>query len=101
MSDRAWKLYQSRFEEPGYPVSAKLSREEIEARVRIAPENLGNLIELARSREQAGDRAGAKKIILEVAARKDAPSWFLRKAAYFLAEDGKFAEAVAMVQREG
>jgi O-antigen ligase len=100
MSDRAWKLYQGRFEEPGYPVSAKLSRGEIEARVRIAPENLGNLIELARSSEQAGNRAGAKKIVLEVAARKDAPSWFLRKAAYFLAEDGKFAEAVEMVLRE-
>jgi O-antigen ligase len=101
MSDRAWKLYQGRFEEPVYPASTTvLSREEIEARVRIAPENMGNLIEWARSSQQAGDRAGAKKIILDVAAKKDAPSWFLRKAAYFLAEDGKFAEAVEMVLRE-
>ena len=77
-----------------------LSREEIEARVRIAPENNNNLVELARLTEQAGDRDGARKIILEVAAKKDAPSWFLRKAAYFLAEDGKFPEAVEMILRE-
>jgi O-antigen ligase len=101
MSDRAWKLYQGRVEEPGYPASAKVvSREEIEARVRIAPENLSNLVELARVSEQAGDRTGARKIIMEVAARKDAPSWFLRKAACFLAEDGKFPEAVEMIIRE-
>ena len=101
MSERAWQLYRGRVDEPGYPAGATvLSREEVEARVRVAPENVSNLVELARSNEQAGDRAGARKIILEVAAKGDAPSWFLRKAAYFLAEDGKFPEAVEMILRE-
>ena len=101
MSERAWQLWQGRIENPAYPANATaLSREELEARIRIAPENTTNLVELARLADQAGDDAGARKIILAAAERKDAPSWFLRKAAYFLAEDGKFFEAVEMVLRE-
>jgi O-antigen ligase len=101
MSDRAWQLWQGRVEEPAYPANATvLSREEVEARILIAPENTSNLVELARIIEQGGDRAGARKIILEAAAKKDAQSWFLRKAAYLLAEDGKFHEAVEMIMRE-
>ena len=101
MSDRAWQLFPGRIEEPAYPANANaVSREEIEARIRIAPDNMGNYAELARLTEQAGDRAGAGKIILEAAAKKDAQSWFLRKAGYLLAEDGKFSEAVEMMLRE-
>ena len=101
MSDRAWQLWQGRVENPGYPANATaLSREEIQARILIAPENTTHRVELARLSEQAGDLDGARKIILEAAAKKDAPTWFLRKAAYFLAEDGKFSEAVEMVLRE-
>lgn len=101
MSDRAWQLYRGRVEEPAYPVSATvLSREEVEARVRVAPENVSNLVELARISEQTGDRAAARKIILDVATRKDAPSWILRKSAYLLAEEEKFPEAVEMILRE-
>ena len=101
LSERAWQIWQGRVENPAYPVPATvLTREEIEARVRIAPENTTNLVELARLSEQSGDLTGARKIILDVAAKKDAPSWFLRKAAYLLAEDGKFPEAVEMILRE-
>ena len=101
MSDRAWQLWQGRVPEPPYPANTTvLSREEAEARVRIAPANMANIVELARLSEQGGDRAGAKKIILNAAAKKDAQSWFLRKAAYLLAEDGKFREAVEMILRE-
>ena len=99
--ERAWQLWQGRVENPAYPANATtLSREEIEARILIAPENTTNLVELARLNEQAGDLPAARKIILEAAAKKDAASWFLRKAAYFLAEDGKFTEAVEMTLRE-
>ena len=101
MSDRAWQLWHGRVGEPEYPASsAVFSREEIEARVRIAPENTANLVELARLSEQSGDRATARKIILEAAAKRDAQPWFLRKAAYLLAEDGNLREAVEMVLRE-
>jgi O-antigen ligase len=101
MSERAWQLWQGRVAEPDYPVGVNVpTLEEAEARVRIAPENTGNLAELARLTERSGDRAGARKIILTAAARTDAPSWFLRKAAYLLADDGKFAEAVEMILRE-
>ena len=99
--ERAWQLWQGRVENPAYPANATmLSREDVEARILIATENTTNLVELARLSEQVGDLAGARKIIIEAAAKKDAPSWFLRKGAYFLAEDGKFSEAVEMVLRE-
>jgi hypothetical protein len=101
MSDRAWQLWQGRVPEPPYPAAtAALTREEAEARVRLAPENRANVIELARLIEQSGDRAAARKIILDVAADRNAPSWFLQKAAYFLAEDGNYREAVEMALRE-
>ena len=100
-SERAWQLISGWVGNPGYPASGTArSREEIEARVRISPENTANLVELARLSDQEGDRAGAKKIVLGVAANDGAGSWFLRKAAYFLAEDGKFAEAMEMLLRE-
>ena len=101
LSEKAWQIWQGRIGNPAYPVPVSVrSREEIEARIRIAPQNATNLVELARLSEQAGDLAGARKIILDVAAKKDAPPWFLRKAAYLLAEDGKFPEAVEMILRE-
>ena len=101
MSDRAWQFLSGRIANPAYPVEGSMrKREEIEARIRISPENTANLAELARISEQTGDHESAKKIILDVARTKDAKSWFLQKAAYFLAEDGKFAEAVEMLLRE-
>ena len=101
MSDRAWQLWQGRVPEPAYPVNnVMLSLEELEARVSIAPENWGNIIELARHIELTGDPAAAKKMILDVAMKRNAPSWFLQKAAYLLAGEGKYREAVEMVLRE-
>ena len=101
MSDRAWQFLSGRIENPAYPASATArSREEIEALIRISPENTANLAELARLSEQAGDRDAAKKIILKAAANPDAGTLFMQKAAYFLAEDGKFSEAVEMMLRE-
>ncbi len=104
MDERAWQLWQSRVENPPYPACTSSatapSREDLEARIFIAPDNTANIAELARLTEQSGDTEGVRKIIFGVTARQDAPSWFLRKAAYFLAEDGKFSEAVAMSLRE-
>ena len=100
MDGRAWQLLGGRIENPAYPANGSMrSREEVEARIRISPENTENLAELARLSEQAGDRAAAKKIILEVARTKDAKTWFLQKAAHFLAEDAEFTEAVEMMLR--
>jgi len=101
MSQRAWDLWQGRIENPPYPTNGVvLTREELEARIRITPENTTNLVELARLAGQTGDPEREKMIILAAAQKKDAPSWFLRKAAYFLAEDGKYSEAVELALRE-
>ncbi len=101
MSERAWLLWQGRVENPAYPANATaMSREDLEARIRVTPDNTANLVELARIAERAGDTDEEKRVVLATAARTDAPSWFLRKAAYFLAADGKFSEAVEMILRE-
>lgn len=101
LSERAWQLCAGRMPDPGYPspVGAGL-REEIEARIRIAPDNSANYADLARVTEQGGDREGANRIVLEFAAKEDAPSWFLRRGAHVLAADGKFREAVEMILRD-
>ena len=101
MSERAWEFLKGRIGNPPYPVEGTVrSREEVEARIRISPENTANVIELARLNEQAGDHAVAKQMILDVAVKDGAKSWFLHKAAHLLAEDGKFAEAVELMLRE-
>ncbi len=101
MSERAWQFFPGKILNPDYPVEGTArTREEIEARIRIAPENTAHLAELARLNELAGDRDAAKTIILTAAAKPGAGSMFLRKAAYFLAEDGKFPEAVEMMLRD-
>jgi len=101
MSERAWQLCQGRIADPSYPGnSRRVSREEVEARIRLAPENTTNLVELADISEETGDRDTARKIVLDVAAKPDAPSWFLRKAAHLLAADGSFSEAMEMLLRD-
>jgi hypothetical protein len=101
LSERAWQLCRSRIEVPSYPAGSRnVSREEIEMRIKLAPENTANFVELARVAEEGGDLDAAHKIILEIAVRKDASSWFLRKAANLLASDGRYAEAMEMVLRE-
>jgi hypothetical protein len=101
MSERAWQLCQGRIVDPPYPRnSGSVAREEVEARIRLAPENTANLVELARMSEEGGDRATARKIVLDIAGRQDAPPWFLRKAAHLLAADGRFPEAMEMILRD-
>lgn len=101
MSERAWQLCQGRIVDPPYPgKSGNVSRDEVEARIRLAPENTANLVELARMSEESGDRDTARKIVLAAAARQDAPPWFLRKAAHLLAADGRFPEAMEMILRD-
>ncbi len=101
LSEHAWQLFPSRIANPDYPAEGTArTREEIEARVRVAPENASHLAELARLSELSGDRETAEKIVLGAAAKPGAGSLFIRKAAYFLAEDGKFAEAVEMMLRD-
>jgi len=101
MSERAWQLCQGRVVDPPYPAnSGSVPPAEIEARIRIAPENTANLVELARMSEESGDRDTAQKIVLDVAAKQDAPPWFLRKAAHLLAAEGRYPEAMEMILRE-
>jgi O-antigen ligase len=99
--EEAWTLYSGIVPDPAYPASKHdATRKEIEFRVQLAPENMAHRIDLVRVIEQSGDTATARTMVLEAAAKPDAPSWFLRKAAYVLAADHNFRDAVAMVLRE-
>ena len=101
MDERAWNEYRLVIADPPYPAnSAGATREELELRLRLAPDNASNLVELVRVIDEGGDTEGARRMIREGAEKPGAASWFLRKAAYLLAAEGKFAEAVAMALRE-
>ena len=99
--ERAWNEYKVVVADPPYPAnSSGATREELELRLRLAPENASHLVELVRILDEGGDSAGARQMVLEGAEKPGAVSWFLRKAAYLLAAEGKFGEAVAMALRE-
>ncbi len=100
LDERAWEFLKGRVTEPAYPAAAAISPEEIEVRARIAPDNAANVVELIRLREQNGDTATARRLVLEAAAKPNAQSWFLRKAAWLLAADGRFREAVELALRD-
>lgn len=99
--ERAWNEYKLVIADPPYPAhSSGATRDEVELRLRLAPDNSTHLVELVRILDESGDSAGARRMIMEVAWKQGALTWFLRKAAYQLAADGKFGEAVAMALRE-
>ena len=98
---RAWELLSPFVPEPDYPnLQSQTVLKQLEARWRTNPGNFANTQELAAARSQSGDAAGGEKIIIEAALQKAAPSWFLRKAAYALARQGRFSEAVVLLLRD-
>ena len=99
--ERAWGEYKLMVPDPAYPRrSSGATRDEIELRLRAAPENSTHMVELVRVIDESGDPASAHRMILTAAAKQGAPSWFLQKAAHLLAAEGNFSEAVAMALRE-
>jgi len=99
--ERAWALYAEIVAEPAYPRRADDATLKVaETRVRLAPDNPAHLVDLAHMHELSGDGASAREIILAAAEKKNAATWFLRKAAYLLAADGRFRDAVEMALRE-
>jgi len=96
----AWQLLAAFAPEPAYPeVPATLPREALETRWEIAPTNFVNAQQLAAVRIRDGETAQGEEIVLAVAARADAPSWFVQKAAHIFARRARLGEAVALLLR--
>jgi hypothetical protein len=100
-NERAWQLLRERIPNPEFPDSPPaISREILELRWREKPEDLVNARALAHLLSRTQEAESSDAVIIASARRPDAPAWFLHKAAHLLAEDGKFADAVAIALRE-
>ena len=94
----AWELLAAQTPEPDFPaLPANLPREPLEANWRVAPTNFVNAQQLAAVRARDGETVPGEDIVLAVAARDEAPWWFVQKAAHILARRARFGEAVALL----
>jgi hypothetical protein len=95
---RAWELIKASVPDPSYPTAGpNFSQEQLELRWRTEPDDFVTARALAQVLLRSGDSEGSSKIILAIAARPDAPPWFVNKAAHLLAESGRVGEAVEIV----
>lgn len=95
---RAWPLLSAHTPEPVFPAKMlPVPRAQLEAAWRSTPQNLVNAQQLAQVLDAAGETAGRDEILVAVASAPTAPRWFLEKAAYVLARQGRMKEAVALL----
>lgn len=99
--EAAWRLLARRLPEFPWPTDpSTLGRDALEQRWKRFPENQMNAQTYATACFRAGDLEAATAVIVATAKRPDAKSWFTRKAAYLLAGEKKFAEAVEILVNE-
>jgi len=96
---RAWQLLSAHVREPGFIATKAppVPRAQLESAWRASPQNLVNAQQLAQVLDAAGETTGRDEILVAVAATPKAPAWFLQRAAYILARQGRMAEAVALL----
>ena len=100
--ERAWALLSRRIPEPASPGGeVKTARSQLERVWRLTPGNFVNAQQLALLLHNAGETVQGDEIILAAAAQEVAtvPPWFLHKAGYIYARNGRLGEAVAVVLR--
>ncbi|HEY2342180.1 MAG TPA: hypothetical protein VGH90_04070, partial [Chthoniobacteraceae bacterium] len=96
----AWALLSGYLGEPAFPEAfPHLTRDQLEDKFRQSPNNGVTAQALAQVMDHDGDGDGVRRVVLSVARREHAPDWFLRKAGYLLARQGKMPEAVTMLLR--
>jgi hypothetical protein len=94
----AWKILESHVPQPDFPRrTLAVGRDQLERSWALTPGDVVNAQALAQARLVEGDASGSREVILATARRKGAPTWFTRRAAYLLAAEGEFTEAVALV----
>lgn len=99
--ERAWQIYSGLIPKPeASKPDPKVRREVLEARMIRTPGDALLAMELAELLEAQGDLAASTKMLLQGAAIPGAPARLLREAAYRLAEDQKYREAIEVALRE-
>lgn len=97
---RAWDVLSGVDKEPS-PIA--LPRNATVASMRelmsATPDNFSNIAALVSALEKADETAEARRILLRTATRANAPKWFLYKAAFAMAADGKTTPAVELMLR--
>ena len=100
--ERAWTLLSRHIPEPAFPTGeVKTAREQLERAWRLSQKNFVNAQQLALTLHRAGETVQGDDVILAAAAQEteSAPPWFLHKAGYIYARNGRLGEAVAVVLR--
>jgi|GEM_PF-1021479 len=98
--EKAWGILQREIKEPEFPpASTRLQRADLDFRWRHTPDDIVNARNYAQLLAQAGDTEASNQVILAVAQRPDGPKWFLEKAAFVLARERRFGEAVQIALR--
>jgi O-antigen ligase len=97
----AWKILSRWIKEPPYPVlKYSINKEQLEDKWFAEPSNIMVAQALACMYSHEGKADQARQVILAVAAQETAPPWFLQKAAYLQAGEGRFQAAVSSLLRE-
>ena len=97
----AWKVLSARIPEPPFPPSPREVRPELlESRHRDDPADWVNAQLLAQHWTRTGATERANQLCITAAAAKNAPPWFLEKAAYAQAAGGRHTDAVLLLLRE-
>ena len=98
---RAWEILARRISEPVFSqADAAVTHEVMESTWLTDPKNTLNAQSLAAAWLREGRADKCRNLILNVASQADPPAWFLRKAAYLHAAEGRYADAVASLLRE-
>lgn len=95
----AWKILARHVADPPFSTVPGPRPDLLELRWLENSQNLLNAQALAESWFRSGETEKCKNLIVSIAAGKDAPDWFVRKAAYLEAADRQFSDAVALLLR--
>ena len=100
--EAAWKLLSGMLPEPEYPkFPPRVERAEFERRWRTAADDLINARHLAHLLADSAESDAAREILVAVARRDKAPSWFIHKAAHALVAHGDLSAGVELMLRDG
>ncbi|EDY21609.1 O-antigen polymerase [Chthoniobacter flavus Ellin428] len=98
--DHAWQLLSIKQSEPAFPPGEPTTpRAVLENTWRTRPENVVNAQQLAQVLLQAGEKSASDDIIVTVASSENPPPWFVNKAAWILARNGRAGDAVDLLLR--
>ena len=97
---RAWEILSGVEKEPSaidIPLRATIAT--LREQLRVTPNNMSSAAALVGALEKAGNTDEARELVFSTAQLPNAPKWFLQKAAFALAAEGKPKDAVKLVLR--